>query len=652
MDFLDDLISPQPAAPAPVRPADVLDMLPAVEERLVATIDDDGDFLGRKPVSDSADLRRIEALPRRRQVAISKREKNPMLEPLRARLHGKLALPGCDRELKDLQVWALSELPVVGGGLVFAGVGHGKTLTSVLLPMVFPKCQHAVLLIPASARASFAKEWADEWKRWRLPNLAGGKEFVANRPLLTVITYPELSQPSSSELLERLQPVPDLFLLDEAHRLKDLKASSTKRVRRFRHGHLECRFVFLTGTPSGRSVREYGHLAHWSLGDGSPVPISYPALEEWAGALDAPDKRSLQTPPGHLRRLCVGLEGVREGFRRRLVETPGVIATTEGSADSGLSIHERPIKVPPVVRSLLVSMRGEDEEEGKGGTWERPDGEEMITAPQVAESAKEIAAGFYLRWRYLRGEPLELREKWFARRKAWRAELREQLKRGGPQMDSEFLVTSAAVRYWDGYSYKDGNGQEHQVPPGGRGPMPTWAAEHFLPWREIEHEVEHVEEEVWVDDFLARDAAAWAKEAPGIVWVHNNALGARIAALAGVPYYAGGKKASLSLVNERGERSVVASISAHGEIKNLQVFTRNLFAQLPSSGKIYEQAIGRTYRQGQDEPVEVFIYAHTREYREAFEQGVRDAKYAEQTRGTHQLLVHASYGFDWWQYNT
>lgn len=641
MDLLDELLSSPGVALEPA--VDLLAEL-AREEPLEAPGDVDP-FTGKRPVGDSKDLRRILRVPRRPPHRLANKWENPSLQPAREKIERALALPGCDRRLRDIQVWALTEFCQSGGGLAPIGVGHGKTLIDILLPMVMPKCKHAVLLFPPNMRAPFFREWRNEQKRWRLPNLTGGSEFVLDRPRLTVVAYSELSLAKNSTLLERMDPPPDLVIADEAHKLKDRKSSCTKRFLRYLHDHPSTRVVCLSGTLTTRSLREYAHLSGVCLRDNSPLPLHWPTIEEWSGALDAPGKRGFQAAPGQLQRLCEGVESARQGFRRRLVDTPGVVSTTEGSLGTSLFIRERPIRMPVSIGFKLEEMRGPDDGSEKG-SWERPDGEELVTAAQLAESAKEVAAGFFLFWRYPRGEPPELIEDWFNKRKEWHRELRERLNHPAPHMDSELLCTNAAIRWHDGYKWVNDEGEtQHEPPHSRKGPYPVWPSKCWLDWRAVRDQVKHVTGEKWMDDFLARDAAEWAKENIGLVWVHNNILGKRIAELAGIPYYEGGAKDSYTLENlEKGDRSVVVSIMAHHASKNLQDrFSRNLITQNPSSGRIMEQLIGRTHRQGQPaEEVVVELYRHTKEYREAFDQAVRDSDYVEETIGSAAKLRFAS----------
>jgi hypothetical protein len=99
---------------------------------------------------------------------------------------------------------------------------------------------------------------------------------------------------------------------------------------------------------------------------------------------------------------------------------------------------------------------------------------------------------------------------------------------------------------------------------------------------------------------------------------------------------------------EKGDRSIVASIKAHGTGRDgLQyIFSKNLVANPPSSGATWEQLLGRTHRVGQrSDEVEVWTYRHTPELRECLDDAIGQARYIHATLGLEQKLLTASLGF-------
>ena len=118
--------------------------------------------------------------------------------------------------------------------------------------------------------------------------------------------------------------------------------------------------------------------------------------------------------------------------------------------------------------------------------------------------------------------------------------------------------------------------------------------------------------------------------------------------LTGFPYHGGGKQASSDILKENGKRSIVASINAHREGKNLQdSFSRNLvITVMPDAGGL-EQVIGRTHREGQPEDEVTFeFYLHTTELKDALEKAQLRAKYVQETTGSAQKLCYGSWAGD------
>lgn len=282
-------------------------------------------------------------------------------------------------------------------------------------------------------------------------------------------------------------------------------------------------------------------------------------------------------------------------------------------------------------------------------TWQRPDGEELVDPMSVHRCAKELAAGFFYRWRWVRGETEQARKKWLDARKEWHKELRERLKLSRPNEDSPLLCAKAAIRWHKGYKHairnEKGEVKDHvEIPPRTRnGPLPAWDSETWPKWEEVRDTCQPETEGVWVDEWLAEDAADWARSNVGVVWYEHDVFGRRVAQLAGRPHFGPGAEASARIIAERGDRSVVASIRAHGTGKNLQAFCRNLVANPPSDAATWEQLIGRTHRPGQlSDEVSVWVYRHAAAFIEALERAENLAAYIKETMGSDQKLLRIS----------
>lgn len=609
----------------------------AVPSHLLLNPEPEKTRLGKQAVAHSHDLARILELPRRTLDPADGRFAQKWTRLLR----NSTPTVGCTCEA-DWGFCIHDLLPIQGSGceegnlarglLGLLGVGSGKTGLDILLPLVVPECRVALLLIPPNLKAQFLQRDFPQWSRhFRVPNLAGGRTFEAGIPVLHVVAYSELSNAKATDLIKRVRP--DLIIADEAHNISRRDAARTKRFLRHFTDFPKTRFVALSGTLTSRSLQDYAHLAGLALHEGSPLPLHWPTVEEWAGAIDAEKTTTIAAPIGALRKLCNPGEHVREGFRRRLTETSGVVATQEGVLGTSLYLQERTLKVPACVDAALQGVRM---------TWQRPDGEELTDALTKAAVCRQLACGFYYRWIWPRGEPLPVRETWLKARRDWHREIREKLKHSREHMDSPLLLTRAAARWHEGFNEITDEGRKVEHPPHTKHRM-TWASDCYLEWQRVKESAEPQTEAVWVDDYLIQDAGAWAQANVGLVWYTHAAFGERLASQAGLPFFGPGNEANVALLKERGDRSIVVSAKAHATGKNLQAWNHNLICNPSTSGKDWEQLLGRTHRTGQRAD-EVFaeVYRQTEEMREALDQAMRDARYVAQSTGQQQKLIYAN----------
>ena len=592
---------------------------------------------------------RIKALPRRQRP--TPEELRALAVDFKARLGVGSTLceckskyrRACCQDLLPVQAWTLDEAEQVGGILGPIGVGHGKTLLDLLTPMVV-KCRTAVLLLPPNLKKQLLEvDWHFYGQHWKLPNLVGAKFHYPGRPLLHVVAYTELSGAKNSDILDRLAP--DIIVMDEAHNVSSLTSARTKRLHRFLRQHPSVKVFCWSGTLTKRSLRDWAHLAASALKQGAPVPLDWPTLEAWAGATDPSD---FPSPAGDLVKLCGPGELPSEALARRVKETHGVVSSGDASScEASLTITERPVKAPALVEEKVKDVVTK---------WQRPDGEELVDAMTVARVAREVSSGFWYKWKWIRGESKEVRDTWLEARKEWHKELRERLKTAGPWLDSPLNLTKAAIRWHDGYVYIDEAGNRHVVPPHTRTPVakhPVWAAETWQRWREVRDTAEPVTEANWLDKFLVQDTLEWLRKGPGLAWYEHDAFGVALMAEAraqGVPvvFCGPGDEGADRVIRLKGDERALLTIRSHGEGKNLQMFNRNLVANPPSGGAVWEQLLGRTHRQGQllDE-VTVEVYRHTGPFRDAIETARELSAYIQGSGvgNVQKLVAKATWGF-------
>lgn len=605
----------------------------------------------RGPVPTSGDLDRVLALPRRQPLDVPMRG-----EPLSTTVAALVGLMGerlrrtrstpcsckageCITELLPAQAWALYEAQILHGLIAPIGVGHGKTGLNFLLSMVLPNVKLAVLLIKPDERHKTRVHYERWAQHWRLPSIRMGEwgHIIPNRPILHVIAYSMFSRPESTKMLESLSP--DLIIGDEAHLLSNIDAARTKRLFRFGASHPQTMFCFYSGTLLNRSVKPLAALCALGLKGGSPLPLDPDEADKWASAVD-PAQGGGMLAPGALAAFVAPEDkhgeltqnAVRRGLHRRIVDTVGVCATREGAIDASINLRGRGVglAIPREISRMLQDVRE---------TWCRPDGEELIEALDVHRCLRELACGFYYRWKFPRGESIELIKRWLAVRKEWHRELRDKVKAGRQHLDSPHLCEQAAVRF-----YRDQEGASRKDED-----LPRWSALVWPEWRDIRSQVQPVTEAVWVDDFLALDAVEWARDHRGVVWYEQRAFGERVARLGGLPLHCGGQNAERDILAEKGDRSIVASIKSHGTGRDgLQlVFATQLVANPPTGAMAWEQLLGRLHRIGQDaDAVDCHVYRHTPEMSEAIDKAVKGARFVRDVMGTCQKLLAASADFE------
>ncbi len=584
--------------------------------------------------SASDDLARILALPRREPRIKDDAVAAALVDLMTKRFRFdnpkcKCASMGrkCIQGFNPAQAWALYEAGQTGGILGAIGVGHGKTALDFMIAMVLPNCKKVVLLIPPGLKAQLMREYLLWREHFRVPSIVMGEigHVVHGAPVIHVVSYSIFSRAQSTSLM--IQHDPDTVVADEGHKLRHANTATTGRVLRFFQMKPNTRLCTWSGTLTARSVKDYSHLAALALDAGSPLPLAAPTVAEWASAIDPSD---WPAPPGILLQMCKQGESLHEGFHRRLSDTKGVITTTSGSgSQASLNIIERdPGDIPDALYQMIVDLRK---------SWTRPDGEEFVDILQVQACAKQLACGFYYRWKFPKMEPEALIKEWLLIRKAWHKEVREKLKQRTEHLDSPFLVTKAAIRFQQGYHLKD-------HPPGTL-VLPVWDSFMWPEWKRIHKLVEPETEAVWVDDYLVDDAADWIAKHRGIVWYEFTSFGDRVARRAGVPMHGGGPGAEARILAETGSTSIVASIKSHGTGRDglQRIFREQLIANPQSSGDAWEQLLGRLSREGQEaDDIDTWVYRHTEEMEDAIEKAWQEAEYIQATMGTRMKVLSAA----------
>ncbi len=565
-------------------------------------------------VENTKELRRILALPRREPADLAALASDmTALLSVSGRCPGKPGPRGlCDvcgsaTKLRPVQALALHDIGVHGGGLLPVGVGEGKTLIFWLAAYVLgASC--VLGLLPASLIKNAEDARAVLSNHWAIPKH------------VRLFSYELLGRAQSSEELNNANFQPDLIVCDEAHRLKNLGgAACARRIARYMAKKSKTGFVAMSGTIMRDSLHDFAHLAFWSLKEGAPLPMDARELDDWASALDelkpgAPDADLRQVDPGALLQFANPEERKRDdrtaarlGFRRRLTETPGIVAAAGEGEDVGASIYVKAhtYAVEPVTDAHFRTLRTE---------WARPDGKLLEQGVDVWRHARELALGFHYEW-----DPPPPKE-WMDARRAWSAYVRAVLAHSRT-LDSPLTVINAI----DAGKRADEGGV-------------------LARWRAVRDDFTPNTVAVWHDDSVLQWVATWMKSG-GIVWTEHSFFARRLSIETGAPYFgAKGFNAAGQYIEQSKAKAIIASIDANRDGKNLQTqgWERMLIVSPPDGWDAWQQTLARIHRPGfTGDAVQVDFLLGCREHGAAWAKTWAGTEAARDTIGAQPKLLLA-----------
>ena len=607
-------------------------------------------------------------------------------------------------KLRDIQTDAIYTFEQYGGLLGPIGTGHGKTFVTIMSGVLgIRKRGHrrVALFVPPEVYSQLSLRdlpqarshlRLDGTNFWFVQGTRKQRMDAASQPGPGVFIYAYSSLSTQTGYDELMAIAPTLFILDEAQCVANEKSARTKRLfsvvaeadKALRDGKLgrdvTCKRVevlALSGTITKKSIKDYAYVARRCLHDMAPVPIKETAIQAFSRAIDAEVEGTGQTeldrermarliewsrlhgrdpyalPAGGPNMRLSEQEATREAFRFRLNTSPGVVATSDTSADCSLIIAwsepPRPVNAGSERMANLMTQVVKD--------MITPDGDVIEFGMHCYKWLWELTAGFYnsLLWptedelRALwvrRGKPISHEEsqallqgahQHYALQQDYHKQLRKFLDyRHMPGCDSPMLVGQELTRQLEGKEAK------HRLPPelmlAYRTQKAAWYED--LPVRKATP--------IRLCDYKIQAAVEWArhhhsKGLGGIIWWHHPEIGRWIQEgliAAGIPHTfapAGENEAPF-------QSGIVVASYAHGTGKNLQHQSRNLIVELRREAATMEQMISRTHRSGQTaDDVRVDVLVSNGFDLTLFGAILRDSDYIQSTTGMRQRLCYATY---------
>jgi hypothetical protein len=485
--------------------------------------------------------------------------------------------------LRPVQAQALLEIMQHGKLFGPIGVGHGKTLISLLAGPALrksttlnnpPRLGRTILLVPAKLAKKTLEEMHDIYE----------KHWLFDIP--TVVSYETLSGSANSDLLER--HAPDLIVCDEAHRVAGDSARS-RRFFRYLKENPHVRVIPLSGSFTRDSLSEYWKLVKLSLHELSPMPLDYPVFKAWDAVLSTKEFFKDNDRDGIIpflqtssvrRRAATAVEMddfrdvARQAFLNRIENTASWVSAEGASTDARLTLQSTPFDLPEEVRAAI-----HDVEEH----WRRPDGEEFEDSLAKWRYTWQLYQGYYMYWDWSTWPNGEPDREWMAYRAAFHKQIRAFLK------DPRLAITG-----------RDSPKNVVKEIRNGRISRPLDLLDAYANWEEVRHRPVPPSKSMWMSNHMIKAIREYVDrvDEPTLIWVDSPLLRDKLSRWFTV--YGPGMKP-----NENKPETCVLGHRIHNEGLNLQKWRRSLLTTLPTNNKDFQQIIGRTWRQGQQDPVQV-----------------------------------------------
>jgi hypothetical protein len=508
--------------------------------------------------------------------------------------------PSAEITLNEVQLCALAAVVSAQGGFFPIGVGHGKTFIALLVGMVLDR--QAVVFVPAHT----VTQITEELERLR-------QSFVMRHPVV-IIPYSQISMPDGrsrvAQRLSHLDPQNICVVLDEAHAIKNPKSARTRRILDL-CSMLRCPVVALSGTMTNRYAADFEHIAQLALPrsflptDPAESHTLHTALAEpttYDRYFESTDADTAWTESeldeGFADTMGHTSAQVRESIQARMKTWAGVHATSSTSVGASLRLTK-------ISYSLSDDLKRAIADAYAGYT---PHGVALVEPVEKWLLLRTLSSG----WWYELIWSSELPPEFFVARKRFFGLVRALVD------DGQFETAGGCI-----------TSMRRRAEQGSDDTLSrAWQA--WEPWSDHPKpdRIAHV-----IDTAPVRQIASLAMQGdPCIVWYHY-AQTADLLESCGLKVWRAGQEPL------RTPHFCAMSIPSHGEGLNLQQWRKSVVLEPPTTGKSWEQMLGRLHRRGTPHDEIWFSVAHaTISQKNAYYSAMRDARYVEAVMGQQQKL--------------
>lgn len=500
-----------------------------------------------------------------------------------------LRCPGGQQDLRPIQAMAIREALQVGGLVLNARVGAGKTLVAAVLATVYED-QRPLMVIPGGFETKTDNELAQYRKHWNLGHQ------------IQIITYNDIARDVDERIFRTYEP--GVIICDEVDKLRRVRGASgsgtAKRVAAYMAAHPETRFMGMSGTLYKEGLKDFAHITNWALKNQAPVPRIPADIDSWHMGL----KGNQGMWPKMRQQLGIGeADDVVKAFRERLWHSPGVIISVDQFSDVPLTLET--IALDNGTQDVLQELYATGETPDGLDVLDMVDGEADSGAGTTWAAERQIALGFY--YKPDPSPPVP----WALARKGYFKMVRRMLASG-------LFNTELQVRRW---AEREQN--------------PLW-----LKWKAIQPTFEPHFVPVWLNTKALDHCKRWGRDG-GIIWTDHRAFAGRLSHETGWRWFSSeGKDATGMPIEECRDRTIIASRFSCGTGRNLQAWHRGLITAIPGNGRDAEQLFGRQHREGQTRPVELSILfgcrAHANDLRKVMALSEQEA---EEMGRTNKILT-------------